>query len=122
MTFGSKSRAGASVEDDRDGSLIFPSLAALFGADTFDELPLLVQQGASVLEPALRKAKQLNSTELEQSLSRQLERHVQFDECAAAGFVAIALFAQMDHVPGELRSELNSIIELVFTKLEQKIA
>ncbi len=122
MTFGSKPRMRTDVEDSPDVSLIFPSLAALFGAETFDDLPLLVQQGASVLAPALRKAKQLNSTELEQSLSQQLERYVQFDECAAAGLVAIALIANMDHVPGDVRSDLNSLVELVFTKLEQKIA
>ncbi len=122
MSVSTPYRSRASKADDREDSLVFPSLAALFGAETFDDLPMLVQQGVSVLDPALRKAKTIGPEELELSLAHQLERFVQFDECAAAGFVAIALFSQMDHVPDNVRSELNSLLELVLTKLEQKIA
>ncbi|HAP40252.1 MAG TPA: hypothetical protein DCQ94_10915 [Nitrospira sp.] len=111
-----------SKTDGREDSLVFPALAALFGAETFDDLPMLVQQGVDVLDPSLRKAKTINHEEIELSLAQQLEKFVQFDECAAAGFVAIALFSQMDHIPGNVRSELNSLLELVLTKLEQKIA
>ncbi len=122
MSVSTTSRSRASKADGREDSLVFPSLALLFGAETFDDLPMLVQQGVDVLDPALRKAKTINHEELELSLARQLERFVQFDECAAAGLVAIALFSQMDHVPDNVRTELNSLLELVLTKLEQKIA
>lgn len=122
MSVSTPSRSRVSKTDGREDSLVFPALAALFGAETFDDLPMLVQQGVDVLDPSLRKAKTISHEEIELSLAQQLEKFVQFDECAAAGFVAIALFSQMDHIPGNVRSELNSLLELVLTKLEQKIA
>ena len=121
MTFAKPNDADRNGARTDAATEAFPLLAKLFGASRSEELPPLVQQGLSVLEPALQKHRVITTVELEQSLVMQIDRHRQFEDCAAAGFVAIALFAQMEHVPGDVRAELNSLLELTFSKLEQKL-
>lgn len=121
MTFATSGNADGKGSRADAAADVFPLLAKMFGANRSEELPPLVQQGLSVLEPALQKHRVITTVELEQSLVRQIDRHRQFEDCAAAGFVAIALFAQMDHVPPDVRAELNSLLELTFSKLEQKL-
>jgi len=121
MTLARAENAAGKVGRADGVATMLPLLTEMFGAKTTDDLPPLVQQGLSVLEPALKKYQVISSVEIEQSVVRQFDRHHQFEDCAAAGFVAIALLCQMEHVPASVRGEINSLLELILTKLEQKL-
>lgn len=101
-------------------NVAFPALFALFGADDQSSVPMLLRQGMDAMEPALARGPEISPAEVENILAMSMEGLVQFEECAAAAFVAVALYCQRAQVPVRVREDIESLLELIMSKLEEK--